>query len=140
MLPRLLHPIAVEIEPLNRAESIVDPDFQEPVQQASRGPRVTAPAQVQWGLDEELRATLQGAEQGSDGYLLFRTIDLRALSVTLHQGDRFVSIGVGANKIDADLYVTALRYNGHYQDQGGATLVKAFFKDRFPSKQTRGGK
>lgn len=140
-LPRLIHPVPVQVEALQRSATIVDEDFREPVQQATRGPRVTIQGQVKWGLDEALKMSLSGADQESSGYILFRLADVRAAGLgQLKQNDRFVSIGSGANKVDVDLYVTALRYQGHYGDQGGATLVQAFFKDRFPSKSTRGGK
>lgn len=140
-LPRLIHPVAVEVEKIQRAVTLVDPDYAEPIQQAERGPRITVPGQIKWGMDERLRATLTGAEQESEGYVLFRRIDLRAVGlIEIAQNDRFTSLGTGPNKVDVDLYVVGLRYQGHYQDQGGAPLVAAFFKDRFPSKQTRGGK
>lgn len=141
MLPRLLHPIAIEVEKIQRAEGIMDPDYAEPVQQAIRGPRISVPGQVQWGMDERLRATLVGAEQESEGYILFRRRDLRAVGlIEIAQNDRFTALGTGPNKVLVDLYVTGLRYQAHYPDQRGPAMVKAFFKDRFPSKQSRGGK
>lgn len=140
MLPNLLHPVPVTIKQLSRAASVVDPDYQEPVQQAVLGPAVVAPGQVKWGMDERLRASLIGPEQESEGYILFRRIDLRALGIAeLKQNDRIVAIGVGPNARAVDLYITGLRFEGHYPDQGGAALVKAFFRDRNPSKQTPGG-
>ena len=139
-LPRLLHPVPVEVEQLDRVETIVDEDYREPVQQAVRGPRKTVPGQIKWTFDDQLRATLVGAEQEAQGYILFRRRELRAASLEIKQGDRFVKIGTGANAVLVDLYVVGLRYEGHYPDQGGPALVKAFFKDRMPSKQTKGGK
>ncbi len=141
MLPRILHPVAIEIEKIQRAEGIMDPDYAEPVQQAVRGPRISCPGQVQWGMDERLRATLTGAEQESEGYILFSRRSLRAVGlIELAQNDRFTAIGSGPNKVLVDLYVVGVRYQAHYPDQRGAAHVKAFFKDRFPSKQSRGGK
>lgn len=141
MLPNLLHPVAIEIEQLQRADTLVDPDYREPVQQAVRGPRTVCPGQVKWGMDEKLRSQLTGAEQDSDGYVLFRPIDLRAVGLgTISMGDRFTAFGTGANKRLTDVYVVAVRGEGHYPDQGGAALLKAFFKDRSPGKQTKGGK
>jgi hypothetical protein len=141
MLPNLLHPVAVEIEQIQRTVAPMDEDYQEPIQQASRGPRLSAPGQVKWGVDERLRTTLTGAETESEGYILFRRVDLRARGIAeLQQNDRIVSIGSGPNARPVDLYITALRFEGHYPDQGGPALVKAFFKDRSPSKQTPGGK
>ena len=141
MLPRLLHPVPVEIEQLVRSAAPMDDDYAEPIQQATRGPRIVALGQVKWSMDERLRASLIGAEQESEGYILFRRVDLRALGIAeLKQNDRFVSIGAGPNARPVDLYITGLRFEGHYPDQGGPALVKAFFRDRNPSKQTPGGK
>ena len=118
----------------------MDPDYAEPIQQAARGPRVACPGQIQWGMDERLRTTLIGAEQESEGYVLFRRVDLRAVGlIEISQNDRFTAFGTGLNKVEVDLYVIGLRYQIHHQSSGGAQMVKAFFKDRFPSKQNRGG-
>jgi hypothetical protein len=82
----------------------------------------------------------------SHGYVLFRLVDVRAAAnragfgqYRLKQNDRFLKFGVGPNAVETDLYIVDLRYSGHYPDQGGASLVKAFFEDRNPSKQNRGG-
>lgn len=141
MLPNLIHPVPIQLRQMQRASTRVDPDYREPVQQAKLGPIVSAPGQVKWTIDERLRATLTGAEQEAEGYILFRRVDLRARGVTeLAQNDRIIAVGAGANARAVDLYIVGLRFEGHYPDQGGAALVKAFFKDRQPSKQTPGGK
>ncbi len=140
MLPNLIHPIPVEIRQLLRSETIVDPDYMEPIQQAELAEPVIAPGQVKWSMDERLRATLIGAESEAEGYVLFRRIDLRARGVAeLKQNDRITAMGIGPNRRAVDLYIVGLRFEGHYPDQGGAALLKAFFKDRDPSKQNRGG-
>lgn len=140
-LPNLIHPIPVQIEPLQRSQSVVDDDFREPVQQATRGPRATVLGQIKWASDEQLRMSDGGAQEGADGYILFRRCDLRAAGLNeIHQNDRFVSIGAGANTTTVDLYVVRVQQMGHYPDQGGGSLVRTWFKDRQPSKQTRGGK
>jgi len=140
MQARLIHPVPIEVEKLRRADAPMDPDYREPTQQAIRSPRIVCVGQVQWGMDERLRASLIGAEQESEGYILFRRADLRAVGlIEIAQNDRFTSIGTGPNKVDVDLYVVGLRYQIHYPDSGGAQMVKAFFRDRFPSKQNRGG-
>lgn len=139
--PNLIHPIPVQIEPLQRAQSLVDDDFREPIQQAVRSPRATVPGQIKWTSDEQLRVTDAGTQKGADGYVLFRRCDLRAAGLNeIHQSDRFVAIGAGANTTEVDLYVVRVQQMGHYPDQGGGSLVRAWFKDRQPSKQTRGGK
>jgi len=140
MLPNLIHPVPVQIKQLLRTTTPVDPDYEEPIQQASLGPAVSVPGQVKWTMDERLRTSLTGAEVESQGYILFRRADLRAKGVAeLKQNDRIVAVGVGANERLVDLYITGIRFEGHFPDQGGATLVKAFFRDRDPGKQTPGG-
>jgi hypothetical protein len=123
------------IEQINRVSSIQDDDYREPVQQAIRAPRKTAPGQVKWFSDDRARPTKAGSESESQGYVLFRYVDLNQLSIVLQQGDRIVKMGT----IEVDVYVVELRPEGHYPDLGGPGLVKAFFRDRHPSKQTRGG-
>ncbi len=141
MLPNLLHPVPIQIRQIRRSATVVDPDYREPVQQAKLGPTITAPGQMKWTIDERLRTTLTGPEQEAEGYILFRRVDLRARGITeLAQNDRIVAVGAGANARLVDLYIVGLRFEGHYPDQGGASLVKAFFKDRQPGKQTPGGK
>ena len=136
VLPNLLHPVPIEIEQISRSASIQDDDYREPVQQAVRGPRVTAPGQVKWFSDDRSYPTKAGSESESQGYVLFRYVDLTRLGITLQQADRIVSMG----GLAVDVYVTELRPEAHWPDLGGPGTVKAFFKDRHPSKQTRGGK
>lgn len=137
--PNLIHPIPVVVEALNRSATVVDEDYREPYQNAARGAKTTVNGQISWVIEDKLKASLEGALREAEGYVLFRTSDLRAASVTMGQGARFLSFGTGANKVDVDLYVIGIQYTGHYGDQGGATLIRAYFQDRTPSKQNRGG-
>lgn len=138
--PRLIHPVDVELEQLSRSTTVVDDEFREPIQQGDRSTRVTLQAQPKWGFDDKNIPTKLGSDSEADGYFLFRTDQLATAGVTIQQGDRFVSVGSGANKRDIDVYVVRLQPMGHYTDQLGNTLLRAWFKDRHPSKQTRGGK
>ena len=139
-LPRLMHPIIIAIEPLNRVATIVDDDFREPIQQGNRAIRYSIPGQVKWGGDDQAKASNLGSESESDGYVLFRFVDLRNAGINVvKQGDRFVSMGSGANKQDIDVYVVKIQQMGHYPDRSGPSLVRAWFKDRHPAKQNRGG-
>mgnify|MGYP001027104161 CR=1 FL=1 len=139
MLPNLLHPVVIQIQVLLREDGVMDDDYREPVQQPAYADAVSAPGQVHWGQDERLRSTLAGAELESDGYILFRRVDLRNVGIDeLKQNDRFISIGSGANARAVDLYIVGLRLIGHYSDQQGASMVKAYFRDRFPSRSKRG--
>lgn len=133
-VPNLLHPVPVVIQQLDMAATTQDPDYREPIQQASRKIKTTVPGQVKWEGDKELTFNKGGVQQKADGYVLFRYVDLEAASITLRDNDRFTKIG----NLDTDVYVMKLLPNSHYEDQGGATLVKAFFADRQPSRQGRG--
>lgn len=140
-IPNLLHPVPVLIQQIDKTDQDTaggdgtwfDDDFREPVQHVADDPAgaVQVNGQVKWGMDEQLRTTLSGALAEADGYVLFRYVDLEAESIILKQNDRLIRIG----KIDTDVYLVGLRPEGHYTDVGGATLVKAFFKDRQPSRQ-----
>jgi len=90
---------------------------------------------VRWYDDDRANPTRAGSESEANGYVLFRYVDLAAVSLSLKQGDRIVKMGT----INTDVYITSLRPEGHYPDQSGPALVKAFFRDRNPSKQTPGG-
>jgi hypothetical protein len=134
--PRLIHPIAISIEVLERSQTLVDEDYREPVSYAARGNVVVVNGQLHWTIDDRLRQTLVGPEREATGYVTFRTLDLRTAGVgSLQQGDRFTTFGKGARAMDVDCYVVGLRLQGHWPDQGGATLVKAFFRDHSPTKR-----
>ncbi len=134
MIPSLIHPVPISIQQLNRAATLYDDDMREPVQQSVRAATTIVSGQVKWGMDERFQSDRGGPIENSDGYVLFRLVDLTAVSITIKREDRFIRLGT----IDVDVYVTGLRYEGHYDDVGGPTLVKAFFADRQPSRQTRG--
>lgn len=134
VLPNLIHPIAIVIEQITTGGTIYDPDTREPIQQAARAARVTCPGQVSWTLDKSYRPEPQGPQEESIGYIMFRYADLNALGITIKREDRFAKMGWQ----DTDVYVTKVQPMGHYPDQNGASLVRCYFKDRQPSKQTKG--
>lgn len=138
-IPNLIHPVPITIVQIDKTKqedaggdgTWYDEDFREPVQQVAHMSSTECPGQVKWGLNEKLRTTLTGPLAESEGYVLFRYVDLEDRSLTLQQNDRFTRMG----KIDVDVYITGMRPEGHYADVGGATLVKAFFMSRQPSRQ-----
>lgn len=134
MIPNLIHPVPIKIQSLDRSNTLYDDDMREPVQQAVRGSTVTVDGQVRWTNDQAGVSRRRGTEESSDGYVLFRYIDLTAKSVTLKREDRFIKLGT----IDTDVYVTKVEPLGHYPDQSGPTLIKAYFADAQPSRQTKG--
>jgi hypothetical protein len=136
MRPSLIHPIPVYLRQIDRKLTAVqDDNLHEPVGQVRRPPApVRLYAQVSWGRDKDQEQAEGGRAGSADGYLLFRTSDLRAARVVLDVGDRVTQIGDGTAAQETDLYLVGFKWMGHYQDQHGASLVRAYFEDRTPSR------
>lgn len=130
MTPSLIHPVPCVVRRLNVAATTLDQDFREPVGQAARHVDHTLPGQVKWGMDKNYSSMRIGPVETSDGYVLFRMADIRAVGggFSIKRDDQLVSIG----GIETNVFVVALRYEGHYTHLGGPAFVKAFFKDREP--------
>lgn len=139
VLPKLIHPLPTDVQAVDTAATIQDDGYNEPVQTVAYADAYTVPGQWKWMSDRELRMQDIGAVEYSTGYVLMRTSDLRALGKEIKRGDRIVGYGTGAARVALDVYVTKVRYEGHYPDQHGPALVKAFFNDRSPERQKRGG-
>lgn len=137
MRPNLIHPIPVFLRQSERELTAVqDDNLHEPVGQVRRPQSpIRLLAQVSWGKDEDQDAVEGGRAGSSDGYLLFRTSDLRSKHVTLAIGDRVTQIGDGNAAQQTDLYFVSFKWMGHYPDQRGASLVRAYFEDRSPSRE-----
>lgn len=133
-IPRLLHAVDIIVERIDRASTLYDDDAREPISQAERKTSITIPGQVKWASQYSLEMTKAGARENSSGYVLFRKVDLDTAGVTLQDNDRIAKMG----HVECDLYVDRMEWCGHYADQGGPALLKAFFSDRQPAKQTRG--
>lgn len=131
--PNLLHPVPVTIEQKATATTVYDEDAREPVGDVERTTPVIVEGQAKWRDQFAVDMEPGGIQETSDGYVLFRRVDLDAESVTLQVFDRITRIG----NIDTDVYITRLEWTGHYPDQGGPTMVKAHFADRQPAKQER---
>ena len=129
-LPRLLHPVPIQIQQISTATTEYDHDAREPIQFAQRQTVKTVQGQVQWGAAMSEQHTRGGAVESADGYVLLRYVDLQAQGITLQREDRFVKLG----NETTDLYINRLVPVGHYPDAGGATMVKAFFDDRGPTR------
>lgn len=130
-LPNLLHITQILVHQIDRAGTIMDAQAREPVQSAARLPPVQVPGQVRWLTGDELRVNAAGPTIDANGYVLFRYIDLTIAGITLQENDRIEAQG----HLTEEVYITRLMPCGHYADQNGATMVKAFFKDRKPAKQ-----
>lgn len=129
-LPKLLHKTTVLIEQIDRSSTHWDEDAREAVQRTGRKQQVELVAQVRWPRSVSAVPTVAGRTEDGRGYLLFREVDLEAKSVVLQEGDKIVRIG----KKYTDMYLEEFEPLGHYQDQGGNTLLKAYFVDRKPSR------
>lgn len=134
-LPRLIHPVDIVVEQIDRSQTYYDDEAREPVQQIERSAQVTLPGQVKWEEQFGLEQKKSGVRETSRGYVLFRKADLDGQSVVLQLNDRIVKMG----HVETDVYLDSLEWLGHYQDQSGPSLQKAFFTDRRPSRQERGG-
>jgi len=137
-LPNLIHPLPTEIQSLDRSATIQDDGYGEPVQTVVYGSSFSVPAQWKWMSARELNMQNIGAVEYSTGYVLLRLVDLRALGKAIKIGDRICAYGSGAGRIELDVYVTRITYEGHYPDQQGPSLVKAYFADRQPARQNPG--
>ena len=134
MLPKLIHPVNVTIEQIDRAGTYYDEDAREPIQTVGRGSEKIIPGQISWVEQLALSMSKTGASENARGYVLFRKVDLDAASVTLQINDRILKMG----HVETDVYIDELKWMGHYPDQNGPALVRAYFVDRQPSRQSRG--
>ena len=133
-LPNLIHPVDIVIEQIDKTETMYDEYAREPIQIVDREAQLTLPGQVKWESQFGLEHEKSGARETSRGYVLFRKTDLDAQTITLQLNDRIVKMG----HVETDVYINRLEWMGHYQDQDGPSLQKAYFVDRRPSLQSRG--
>lgn len=131
VLPNLLHPVQIEIEQIDKTATVYDSKAREPIQQAKRKTIVTIPGQINWVRTESIQAEKGGIRETAQGYILFRKVDLDAKDVVLEYGDRIRKMG----HLDVELYISDQEWMGHYADQVGATLLRAYFQDRKPGKR-----
>lgn len=131
VLPNLLHPVPILLQRLDRGATVYDHDARTPVQTSRRLADVSVPGQVKWFSIEELQAAAGGATEQAKGYVVFRYIDLTARAASVAMGDRIQFTGNAAQEV----YVTRLEPFAHYPDQGGPSMVKAWFTDRKPAKE-----
>lgn len=137
-LPNLLHPLPTDFQSFQPGSTIQDDGYEEPVQTVAYGAIFTVPGQWKWFSSRELRMQKYGAEEGEDGYVLVRPVDLRAIGQEVKRGDRIVAYGSGVARYTLDVYVVRVRPEGHYPELNGPGLLKAFFSDRQPERQNAG--
>lgn len=127
--PRLLHPVSVVLEQIDRAATLYDEDTRAPLQQAARRASITIPGQASYGSSKDHMARAFGPLEQESGYVTFLQRDLEAHSITLGIGDRITAIG----NTTQNAYITRLQPMGHYPEFGN-TLVRAYYQDRQPAK------
>lgn len=134
---RLLHKIPVYLRKSDKDHTaLMDDSLHEPIGQVRRPLKpIKLIAQISDGKTNDPKSASGGVVLESDGYLLFRTKDLRAKNTTVDVGDRVVQIGEDENARSVDYYITKLKYMGHYPGKKGASLVRAYYEDRHPSRQ-----
>jgi hypothetical protein len=154
-IPNLIHPIPVRVQRQLAAATTFDSRARQPVRQLwkkGQGPGTgdaeDLEAQVNWndGRVGEPELQPEGAEERSEGYLLFRLVDLLDAGVATDHGDGTVDFGfkrgdriVRIGRRRTNLYVTYFRDVAGYPDQDGCTLLEVNFSDRAPSSSAREG-
>ena len=133
--PRLVDPLPITVQQVDRASAVVDSVAREPIGPVPTGASVTLDAQVSWG--PTLRSGRAaggngGRSQQNQGYLVFRTYDLTRASVTLKEGDRVLQIG--ARVLNVPVYLYAADDAGFHWNQRRLEVWR--FEDRAP---THGG-
>lgn len=140
MQPNLIHPVPIEIQQIDRAQTIVDEDFDEEMESVARETTVTVPGQVRWRAFKRATFGEAGVEERADGYITMRPVDLRAVGIAqLQVNDKIVGIGSGDNKMVVNLFVVSQEPMGHYSDIAGPGLIRVYFKDRNPVKSASVG-
>lgn len=150
--PRLIHPVFIVLEILDRDSTFYDTSAREPVRQAVRkgsqphtGTRVKIRCQISFyfagGRLDYISYDRRGIKEGTDGYVAFRIKDLinkglaerdedGIVSFSFGRGDRIVQLG---NRV-VDLYLTSFEDFAFYPGSS-QTMLQVSFQDRAPSAQ-----
>lgn len=130
-VPNLLHPARITLLQKAATPLQMDDEAREPIQSVGYSLAVSLAGQPKFkslGLTEN--ATPGGSVITTEGYVLFRYVDLNALTITLRHGDRITAIG----HLSVDIYIYKLEPTAPYPDQNGFSMVKAHCRDRSPSR------
>ena len=129
-IPNLLHPVAVTLHQKALAATAMDDDAREPIQVVGRDEAIQLLGQPRFkSLGSAASYHPGGVQIATEGYLLFRYVDLTARGVTLQHGDRISQIG----HLTVDVYIERLEPTAPHVGFGN-TMVKAHCRDRTPSK------
>lgn len=125
-IPNLLHPVKITLQRRNVTDTLYDEDMREPIGQTSYYAEETLMGQVSWENKDNVYVDEKGTQLKAIGYILFRYVDLESKGITLKYQDRIKKIG----RHEEELYIINTKPMGHYPDQDGATLIRAYFTDR----------
>jgi hypothetical protein len=125
-VPNLLHPVKITLQRRNVIDTLFDEDMREPIGQTSYYAEETLAGQVSWENKDNVYVDEKGTQLKAIGYILFRYVDLESKGITLKYQDRIKKIG----RHEEELYIINTKPIGHYPDQDGATLIRAYFTDR----------
>lgn len=128
---RLLFPVDVEIEPVDKASTHYDDSAREPVLQVARAAAVTIPAQVEWTERNRPNPTRAGVQNKSRGYLVLLTRTLPPYSYEPKRGDKIVTI---PNR-PGIYFVTSVTPHAHRN--GVPQTLHLEFSDRSPTQGVR---
>lgn len=131
-IPNLIHPIDIDIEQIDKGATIYDPDTREPIQQASRTATITLKGQPRWRRLDAVSMHRGGDRLEAKGYIVFRKEDLDALGIEININDKITRIG----HTDVEYFVVEREWIAHLPRFNGPSLMKAWFNDRRPSKQS----
>ncbi len=129
VLPRLIHPVSVTIETIDKTRTLYDPTTRSVVGQPLRT-LVTIKAQLNNRRHDQVAMDPGGREMESDGYVLARLRDLERAGVTIEIGDKITKLG----RRDVVYFITRKEFKAGYTDQDGQTLVRFYYNDRSPTK------
>lgn len=132
-IPHLIHPIDIDIEQISPATTIYDPDTREPIQQVARSALFTIKGQPRFRSQTSVNLERGGNRGDGNGYILFRIQDLNRAAVTINLNDKITRIG---HVTGVEFFVTKIEWIGHLPRHNGPSLLKAWFDDRDPSKQS----
>ncbi len=136
--PKLLHPVAVTVEPLSNVGQIEDENLREEIQIVGRSVQIVINAQMEYRDKDDYASAREmfdsrGLIVQTSGYFLIRVLDAQLQSWTPQIGDRLVETGTGSNfPQQMDCVVVKIEPRAHYPNLG-PTLLKCFFADRKPS-------
>lgn len=128
-IPNLLHPVSVTVQCYTSSDTLFDADAREPTKQATRKATVTLPAQVLWAGKDGTEKSRLGLQDTDVGYVLFRKVEMDAISYRPQRRDRITTIGTLTGM---QLFITGVIPRAHYPSAGGFTLWQCNFTDRAP--------